>query len=271
GTLTAQDGGFDAQIWDNSTYQDVKAALTIGGAPAKSPIIMRTVQRLALTIAPMPAPTDQAVWSLLGARLDVLAKIGDAQGHHALSARIPNDIAPLSILKKKADIALMVDDWPMACAAGAEGLSRTPTRTWTSLRLACRAGEGSRSAVDLLLDTTDASAMPSRAVRQAVEAVLAQTAGGQTDRPRQRQAVDQTTASPLLAALARLTGGAPDVAAPEVDVLSLEPLRISVLARSNALAAGRALASRAGAGLWRTLQRSCAAGIRHQRARQHAR
>ncbi|MEO0411901.1 MAG: hypothetical protein AAF221_08700 [Pseudomonadota bacterium] len=231
GTLSLEQGGFGESLWADTSYSELLEALQSADASVKSPIIQRALRRLALSIAIMPGVSERGAWMLLKARLDLLARSGDLAGLHAFAARLPNDLAPKDILKLKASVALRADDWPMACAAATEGLRRAATRYWAGVRLACRAGQGNRSAVDLLLDTTDAGTMPPAQVRSAVDRLLEKTAptsfvGARQAAPRERRAAAPT---PLLAAISRLVDG-PGQADEALDLLSLEPLSVASLA-----------------------------------------
>lgn len=232
GTMTEGSGGLPEQLWDNSTWTQIVASLKSVDASARSAVLQRTLRAIALTIAPVSNVSEPNAWALMQARLDLLNKSGDLSGLHALVGRLPNDLAPDAVLKRKAETALLADDWPMACAAAAEGMRRSPNRFWTSVRLACRASEGNRGATDLLLDTTSPQDMPPRALRQVVSRVLEQTSPQSSGRSSPLAPIELATSDPATFALARLIARAPGGGA-ETDYLALAPVRLASLATTG--------------------------------------
>lgn len=172
GTLTQADGGFAFDVWAGSAETDIVAAFAQVQGRAPSPIVQTTLRRLALTIADSPSPTPQAAWAFLSARIGLLERVGDLDGLIALLALVPDDVAPLDVLAKKADIALLANDWASLCAASRVGLAQDTSAFWTGRRLLCHAMKGNRGAVDLLQDTTNRRDMPDTAVLAATQALL---------------------------------------------------------------------------------------------------
>ena len=97
GTLTDQEAGFPAGLWTSTSYAEMLKALESAAPAAGSPVSYRTLRRLALAITDMPDVSERGAWTLLGARLDLLSRLGDLEGLHALAARLPDDLAPLDI------------------------------------------------------------------------------------------------------------------------------------------------------------------------------
>lgn len=172
GVLGEAETGFSTQIWQRSRAQNILAAWDDAPTGARSPVIQATLETLALAVASSPPVSDANAWALVDRRVSALVDMGALESAMALMSRLPSDIAPSSLLRKKAEIALWGQDWSTACNAARIGLERSPSQYWTNLTLGCRAVTGNRAAVDLLLDVLSPSERPTRAFMQSINAVL---------------------------------------------------------------------------------------------------
>lgn len=172
GILTQEQSGFSTRIWRKSRASNILAAWPLVPADAPSPVMHATVKALALSVAAAPPVSDARAWALVAARLEALLRIGALEEAALLSARIPSDFAPSSILKMKAEIALWSHQWMAACEVSRIGLDAQPSQYWTGITLACKAVRGNRAAVDLLLDVAAPGERPTRDLMRAVNALL---------------------------------------------------------------------------------------------------
>lgn len=232
GLLTPADAGFTTQIWRNTRARAVLKAWDAAPVKAPSPVMHETMRALALAVAAAPPVSDARAWDLLEKRVDALTQLGDLPGALGLIARAPSDMAPSTLLQKKAEIALWAHDWLLACEAARIGLDRAPSPYWTDISLACHAVAGNRAAVDLLLDVLGPGEQPTRQFMAAIYGLLDDPDAAETREP---QPLD--TANALLNAIAARRGQRPVLDAGFVDAPA-------IVHASFAQAGGQSLAAR---------------------------
>jgi len=232
GTLTEAESGFSTQIWSPSTAEALIAAWQSAPTNAPSPVIVKTLKSLALTIAAPPLVTEEEAWALIAQRVDVLTQLGDLNGVNALLNRVPNDAAPPAMLQQKTDYALWGDDWATACAAARTGIDRNPSRYWTEITLACHAVEGNQAAVDFLLEVTPDDEQPTDQHMRAISALLRQTNAVRAPADTlSLQPVELANAQALDFAISKLTGTPATVTADFIDAPAIVHASLAAGAR----------------------------------------
>ncbi|MGE4220303.1 MAG: hypothetical protein AB7G39_12730 [Alphaproteobacteria bacterium] len=224
GTLNDAEGGLGADMWKGTPRALIEQLVPDLPAPMASPAMRGLARRLLLTAATLP--TDGAGNAapgqpdLIAKRIERLYALGDFRAAHDLIALAPKRTTDPTIQRVEAELALLVNDLPGACAAIGDDLQRRTQPYWQRLLAACQTVGGQKDAAML---STAMLAESSDPADQGVLALLDRIAG------RSKAKLDSLP-DPSLLQLALLRHG--KIAVPADAAKSSSPAVMAALADS---------------------------------------
>jgi hypothetical protein len=157
GILSAEEGGFSSNLWQESRFDVVTTLLE--GAPRQnpSPTLRGLMRRVTLSTASSPrGQTSQPVTNtspFLEARLGYLYDTGALRYLRAMYERLPSLMDNGALTRLQAEVALLAADEAQACTLADEANRRHDDLFWLHLQALCRAvagdGEGAGFAMDM--------------------------------------------------------------------------------------------------------------------------
>jgi len=152
GTLTAQQGGFGIDMWSSTGRRTIEILLP--ELPVKtSSLAMRSIsRRLLLSIATVPPRGDDSI-SLLGARVERLAAMGEIAGVDALLRSAPNRAIDEVLLQQEVDLYFLTNDNARACPLVRDHMTADAGIYWQKAFIFCQAlaGEHDKAALGVSL------------------------------------------------------------------------------------------------------------------------
>jgi hypothetical protein len=253
GILTAEDGGFGANLWQESGFEVVTSLLTEAPRQNPSPTLRGLMRRVTLSTASSPrGQTRQPVTNtspFLAARLGYLYDTGALRFVRAMYERLPSLMDNGELTRLQAEVALLAADETQACTLADEANRRHDDLFWLHLQALCRAaaddGEGADFAMDMARELGGSDRL--------LDAVIAHMALSEENRAARRPDLQQPeTLAPLHVAAMRMAGlpvppaflnNAPSIVLHAIALDNSMPLALRLEAGNRAAGQG-ALASR---------------------------
>ena len=222
GTLTDAEGGLGADMWKGTPRVLIERLVPDLPAPLASPAMRALARRLLLTAATTPGDGDNAPGQpdLMAMRIERLYAMGDFRAARDLIALAPKRATDPAIQRVEAELSLLVNDLPGACAKIGDDLQRRTQPYWQRLLAACQTIGGDKDGAMLSTAMLAESGDPGD---QSVLALLDRIAG------RSKAKVDSLPNATLLH-LALLRHG--KMAVPADVVKSESPAVLAALADS---------------------------------------
>lgn len=247
GILDAGSGGFDETLWQDTSPVTVTTLLPNLPIATGSPALHDLNRRLLLSAATLTPQAGDAAHgdaerAVLAARLRLLSARGDLDGLAALAGRVGRELEDDEIVRLKAAVALLTEDFEAACVTASDQVGRAVDGEWLKLLAYCRALSGDRAGAALSLELLQETAAADPVFYQLLNARLAPP----PEAPVKLKSLHPAT--PLLLAMALEQG----VALPNDVFKDASPLVLAKLAATPALAiekrlqAARAVAERGG-------------------------
>ncbi len=148
GTLTAEMGGFGADMWANTDRAMVERLLPGLPVSTTSPALQKLAQRLLLSAAAPPAGAGSGP-SLLGLRLERLIAAGQFEQAGQLAALADGPSKDDALLLARAKIALAAGELKSACDLAAAQVRASSATFWLKLSGFCHILNGDEAAAQL--------------------------------------------------------------------------------------------------------------------------
>gem|GEM_PF-2934435 len=152
GVLTPELGGLSADLWENTSVEEIIAALNALPAQISSLALRNMVQQVVLSAVQPPEDSVGRGWELIEARLQALRQMGDVNNLAVLLDMLPALQAPTELASLRANAYLMAGDFASACSVVEQQLADEANTYWTEMSIACRAMDGDMAGARLSLD-----------------------------------------------------------------------------------------------------------------------
>ncbi len=233
------DEGFPVEFWAGYDRDAYKALLKDFENSAGSPALSSIANKLVLSAIAFESTEDeQAILDLINARLDLLQKLGNAQGYIALLDVLPagRDWAALS--RHFANAYLIKGNIADACAVAAGQRETDNDAYWLRMTAFCKAVEANRIAVDFELGILEEVSEVHPTFYQLIDKILVEAEQQASGLVSTKVELSSPLQVDLLeAGMARLAG----VVVPELALENVNPLAVAAIL-SNANVAGNAKA-----------------------------
>jgi len=160
GVLSEEDGGFGIGMWDGTSRARVERLLSKLPVNATSRAMRGMMRRLLLSTAKAPAGeslSKDGKSDLIGARVELLANMGDLTGVSDLLKVVPVGEQTGRLLKSEADLLFLGNDNARVCSLVASQIKEVETDYWQKAFIFCQslAGQHDRAALgaNLLRET----------------------------------------------------------------------------------------------------------------------
>ncbi|MCK0071194.1 hypothetical protein [Kordiimonas laminariae] len=231
--------GFSADFWQGYDRASYKERLKDFENAAGSPALVSIANKLVLSAVPVDPVEDEAVIvEFISARLDLLQKLGNAEGYSALLAALPAGRDWTALARYFTNAYLVKGNVADACILASQQRETDNDAYWLRMTAFCKAIEGNRTAVDFELGILEEVSQVQPTFYQLIDKILVeaelQSSGGVSTK------VDLTAplqVDLLEASMARLAG----VGVPELALENVNPLAVAaILSNPNVAGAVKA-------------------------------
>ena len=219
--------GFSASFWEGYDRETYRARLKEFENAAGSPALVSIANKLVLSAVPVdPVEDEAAIVDFISARLDLLQKLGNAEGYSALLAALPAGRDWTALARHFTNAYLVKGNITDACALASVQRETDNDAYWLRMTAFCKAIEGNRTAVDFELGILEEVFQVQPTFYQLIDKILVeaelQGSGGVSAK------VDLSAPLQidlLEASMARLAG----VGVPELALENVNPLAVAAI------------------------------------------